>query len=90
MTEWSRAKYLNFDKGAAYQIIECIYRQNDLLPVCRAKKYIPNIIVLMMKKGQIIYQCHWTEQTEDLEAFYMKQFEDDGDTGRKIRYFAEK
>lgn len=85
-----RAKYLNFDKGAAYQIIECIYRQNDLLPVCRAKKYIPNIIVLMMKKGQIIYQCHWTEQTEDLEAFYMKQFEDEGITVSINRVYCRK
>lgn len=31
--------------------------------------------VLMMKKGQIIYQGHWTGETEDLETFYMEQFE---------------
>lgn len=32
--------------------------------------------VLMMKKGQIIYQGHWTGETEDLETFYMEQFEE--------------
>lgn len=31
-------------------------------------------IVLMMKKGQIIYQGHWTGETEDLETFYLEQF----------------
>lgn len=33
-------------------------------------------IVLMMKKGQIIYQGHWTGETEDLETFYLEQFEE--------------
>ena len=32
--------------------------------------------VLMMKKGQIIYQSHWTGETEDLETFYLEQFEE--------------
>lgn len=32
--------------------------------------------VLMMKKGQIIYQGHWTGETEDLETFYLEQFEE--------------
>lgn len=33
-------------------------------------------IVLMMKRGQIIYQGHWTGETEDLETFYMEQYEE--------------
>lgn len=32
--------------------------------------------VLMMKKGQIIYQGHWDGETEDLETFYLEQFEE--------------
>lgn len=32
--------------------------------------------VFIMKKGQIIYQGHWTGETEDLETFYIQQFEE--------------
>lgn len=33
--------------------------------------------VLMMKNGQFIYQGKWQEQQDDLEAFYLQQFEED-------------
>ena len=33
--------------------------------------------VLMMKDGQIIYQGRWEEGKEDLESFYLRQFEMD-------------
>lgn len=32
-------------------------------------------VVLMMKNGQIIYQDKWSEEMDDLEAFYLEQFE---------------
>ena len=34
--------------------------------------------VLMMKDGQIIYQGRWEEGKEDLESFYLRQFEEEG------------
>ena len=34
-------------------------------------------IVLMMKNGQFIYQGKWEEGTEDLETFYLEQFEEE-------------
>lgn len=33
--------------------------------------------VLMMKDGQLIYQGKWDEEQGDLEAFYLKQFEEE-------------
>lgn len=33
-------------------------------------------VVLMMKNGQFIYQGAWDERQEDLEAFYLEQFEE--------------
>ncbi|MCM1127791.1 MAG: ABC transporter ATP-binding protein [Lachnospiraceae bacterium] len=33
--------------------------------------------VLMMKEGQLIYQGEWDEKQGDLEAFYLKQFEEE-------------
>ena len=36
-------------------------------------------IVLMMKDGQLIYQGKWDEKQGDLEAFYLKQFEEGQD-----------
>ena len=32
-------------------------------------------VVLMMKNGHLIYQDKWREEMDDLEAFYMEQFE---------------
>ncbi|MBE6930393.1 MAG: ABC transporter ATP-binding protein [Ruminococcaceae bacterium] len=32
-------------------------------------------VVLMMKNGQLIYQDKWREEMDDLEAFYLEQFE---------------
>ena len=32
--------------------------------------------ILMMKSGQLIYQGKWTDKSRNLEAFYMKQFEE--------------
>ena len=32
--------------------------------------------ILMMKSGQLIYQGSWEKERGDLEAFYMKQFEE--------------
>lgn len=34
--------------------------------------------VLMMKDGQMIYQGKWEEGEEDLESFYLRQFEEEG------------
>ena len=34
-------------------------------------------IVLMMKNGQLIYQGRWEEGKEDLESFYLRQFEEE-------------
>ena len=34
--------------------------------------------VLMMKDGQMIYQGRWEEGEEDLESFYLRQFEEEG------------
>lgn len=34
-------------------------------------------IVLMMKNGQFIYQGKWEEGPEDLETFYLEQFEEE-------------
>lgn len=34
--------------------------------------------VLMMKDGQMIYQGKWSDQSGDLEEFYLKQFQEDG------------
>ena len=34
-------------------------------------------IVLMMKDGQLIYQGRWEEEKEDLESFYLRQFEEE-------------
>ncbi len=31
--------------------------------------------VLMMKKGRLIYEGKWDAQKGDLEAFYLRQFE---------------
>lgn len=33
--------------------------------------------VLMMKDGQLIYQGRWEEGKEDLESFYLRQFEEE-------------
>lgn len=33
--------------------------------------------VLMMKDGQLIYNGRWDEKKEDLETFYLKQFEEE-------------
>ena len=33
--------------------------------------------VLMMKNGQMIYQGRWEEGREDLESFYLRQFEEE-------------
>ena len=33
--------------------------------------------VLMMKNGQMIYQGRWEEGQEDLESFYLRQFEEE-------------
>lgn len=33
--------------------------------------------ILIMKSGQIIYQGKWTEESGDLENFYLKQFEEE-------------
>lgn len=33
--------------------------------------------ILLMKSGQMIYQGKWTEESGDLEAFYLKQFEEE-------------
>ncbi|MCH5334021.1 MAG: ABC transporter ATP-binding protein [Agathobacter sp.] len=35
-------------------------------------------MVLMMKDGQMIYQDKWEEGKEDLEDFYLRQFEEEG------------
>lgn len=35
--------------------------------------------VLMMKGGQLIYNGRWDEKKEDLETFYLKQFEEEND-----------
>lgn len=35
--------------------------------------------VLLMKDGQLIFQGAWTEENGDLEKFYLKQFEEDGE-----------
>ncbi|MDY4575519.1 MAG: ABC transporter ATP-binding protein [Intestinibacter sp.] len=34
-------------------------------------------VVLMMKDGQIIYQGKWEDNREDLETFYLEQFEEE-------------
>lgn len=33
--------------------------------------------ILLMKSGQMIYQGKWTEESGDLEAFYLEQFEEE-------------
>lgn len=33
--------------------------------------------ILLMKSGQMIYQGKWTEESGDLEAFYLQQFEEE-------------
>ncbi len=35
--------------------------------------------VLIIKSGQMIYQGHWSEEKENLEKFYLEQFEEEED-----------
>lgn len=58
-------------------LIEELGKNNIVLPSTHIVSDIEHIAdqVLIMKDGQLIYQGKWEETREDLETFYLNQFE---------------